>query len=113
QHVEGDTGAADALDGERDGGGLQVGAARVDVGRVAQSQLHVDGRRDAGEFRELVVADEAAEAVGGFDVDVERAFRGGADRGDLRQRQVDGDVDRARAQVLEHTDGGRVRGGEL
>ena len=82
----------------------------VDVGRVAQPELHVDGRGDADQLGDLVMADEAAEVVRRLDVDVERDVDRRADRGDLGEREVGREVDRARAELLEHARGGRVRG---
>ena len=60
-------------------------ARRVDVRRVPQAELDVDGDGDADQLRDLVQADEAADVVRRLDVDVERDVDRGADRGDLRR----------------------------
>src|SRR4051812_9487459 len=82
-------------------------AGGIDVGRIPQPELHVDGCGDADQLRDLVVADEAADVVGRLDVDVERHIDGCANRGDLRQRQVGGEIDRRCAELLEDA---RARG---
>ena len=79
-------------------------AARVDVRGIAQAQLHVDRRGDADDLGQLVIADEAAEAVWSLDIQVERQARSTADGGELRQRQVDGQIERPRTQALEDMD---------
>ena len=54
-------------------------------------------------------AHEAADVVGRLDVDVERNGDGGADRGDLRERQVRGQIDGGCAEALEDARRRRVR----
>ena len=49
------------------------------------------------------MADEAADIIGRFDVEINGNVDGRADGGDLRQSQVRRNVDRAGAQVFEDT----------
>ncbi len=85
EQLEPEPRAAHALAAERDRRRLEVRAGGIDVGRVAQPELDVDGRGDADQLRDLVMADEAADVVGRLDVDVERHVDRRADRRDLRR----------------------------
>ena len=55
---------------------LDVPARGVNVGRVAQPELEVDGRGHLDDLRHLVIAHEAAEVVGHLDVEVPDNFGG-------------------------------------
>src|SRR5206468_9689503 len=97
---------------ERDGRLHQVGSRGVDVGRVPQAELEVDGRRDADDLGDLVHADEAAEVVRRLNVDVEGDVDRGTDGGDLGQRQVGRKIQRVGAQAFDHLGRRRVGRGE-
>jgi hypothetical protein len=86
-----------------------VSAGGIDVRGVPETELHVDGRRDPDQLGDLVQTNEAADVVRSLDVDVERTVDRRTDRRDLRERKVGGEVDRARAELLEDARGGRVR----
>src|SRR5438132_7153230 len=62
----------------------EVGADRVDVRRVPQTHLEVDGCRDPDDLRYVVEADVAALVVGDLDVHVDRYRR---HRPDLREHR--------------------------
>ena len=85
---------------------------RIDVGCVPQAELDVHRSGDADQLRDLVMAHEPADVVRRLDVDVEGHVDGGADRRDLRQRQVGRKVDRRGAELLEHACARRVRRGQ-
>src|SRR5438309_12067180 len=85
---------------------MQTGG--VDIGSVPDAELEVDGRGDPDQLGDVVKADEAAELGGRLDIDVEWDVDGGADGGDLRQRQVGRDVQRVRAQLDRDSGGERV-----
>ena len=103
---------ADALDGQPDREVAQVGAGRIDVGRVAEAELHVHGRRSADQLGHLVEADEAALVVRHLDVDVERRRAGAAELTQLLDGEIGGDVDRPRAELLERARRLGVRAGK-
>jgi len=75
-----------ALAGQRDHGGFQVRAARVNVRSVAQSELQVDGRRYADQLRNFVIAHEPADVIGSFHIEVDGRVDGGTDGRNLRKR---------------------------
>src|SRR5918996_3454519 len=103
-----DRGPADPFPGRGDGQAGQVLARGVRAGGVAEGELEVDGGRAPDQLGGLVIADGPAEVVGPLDVDVQGDGHGLADGGDLGQGQVDGQVDRGRAQVLDQPGGRRV-----
>ena len=113
QEREAEFGAPHALARHQHGHVLEVQARRVDVGRVAQAELHVDRRDGLDQRRNLVVAHEPAKAVGHLDVHVERHVAVLPDGRQVGQRQIGRHVDRRGAFVGEHGDGQRVGGRQL
>ena len=92
-------------------------AGRIERPGVAQPELGVERRADRDEVGELVAADDAAEAVGRLDVEVDRQQRRRAQLGKLGRRHVRRDVDRGRPEPGQHDQrrriGRRHRDGDL
>src|SRR5262245_35970789 len=101
EELESEARTPDALAGERNRGRLEVGARGVKVGCVPQAELDVDGRGDPDQLGNLVQADEAAERVGSLNVEVDRKVGHGADRRDLRERQVGWEIQCRSAELVE------------
>ncbi len=104
--------AADALAAEPDRRLFEVEARRVDVGSVAQAELHVHRCRRPDHLRHLVEAYEPTLVVRDLDVDVQRSGARLPDLAQILDGQVGGDVDRGRAALLEQPSGGTVRTGQ-
>src|SRR5262249_42340356 len=112
-HIRSNLGAANTLFGKSDGRGFDMAAAGVDVRGVAETQLDVDGGEHANEFRDLKVANEAAEVIRCLNVQVQR-YRGSlTNRGEQRKRQVGGHIKRVSPKILQNTYRYRIRGAEL
>ena len=88
QHVDPEFRAADSLFSQRDRGRFEMGAGRIDVGRVPQTELEIDRRANPHDFSDLVVNDESAEIIRDFHVEIERHGGRLADCGELRQREI-------------------------
>jgi hypothetical protein len=89
-----------------------VQAGRVDVRRVADAELHVHRGGRADHLGDFVEAHEAALVVRHLDVDVEGRRAGCSQLAELGRREIRGDVDRRRAELLERSRRRRVRAGE-
>src|SRR5579883_179965 len=85
-------------------------ADRVDIGRVAQAKLEIDGCSDTHQFGNFVEADEAAQIVRDLHVDIQGDVYRLANGGDLCQREVGGNVKGIGAQLLHQANGSRVGG---
>src|SRR5262245_31404783 len=80
---------------------FNVQSARVEPGRIAETELEVDGRGHANERWRLVMTNEAAKVVRALDVKVDRRVDRLSNGCDLREREIDRQVDRRRTQVFE------------
>ena len=65
-----------------------MSARGINVGCIAQPELEVHGRGYFNDGRHLVVADEATEVVGHFDIDIYGNLHRLPDGSDLRRGQV-------------------------
>ena len=93
QKRERDRGAADPLARHRDGRRLEMLAAGIQPGRVAEAELQVNRRADPHELGDLVVAHGAAEIIRALDIEIDGGVDRLANRGNLRERQVARQID--------------------
>ena len=87
-------------------------AGRVNVRRVAQTELEIDRRGHPDDLGHFVIADEAAEVVRHFDVEIDGNFDGLPDGAHLGRAQVRGDIQRRNARALKDFGGGGIGGGQ-
>ena len=80
---------------------FEMPAGRVEWRRIAHAVLQVDRRRHAHHLWNFVIADAAAEVVGALDVEIDRHIHRLTNGGNLRKREVNGQVERRGAKVFE------------
>src|SRR5438045_9010603 len=83
-------------------------AAWINVRRVSQTELQVDGRGYTDQLRNFVVAQKSADIVGGFHIEIDRNLQRRPHGGDLRKSQIRGNVDGIGTQRLQKQSRGRI-----